>query len=336
MYEEDLKRLVCLHPELIEPGFVVLEEESPISTGQTCYNCDLRGKDKADRNVYVELKLKAGRDVVYQIAKYKTFARDQARYIVAALDFHPEAKKVLETMDFETVEIDSKRAAELLEQARANPALYQRKSTLTQKALGLKVGTGGPLYSVDQTKIVTSFMRAMEVGLGANLKLLPGYNMEGIDVKLSDKYRLFFFPESFPRDRLLIYNRARKAEEIHFIYVPDFSFRTGNSTERKLRFRKFLLSKSDELEESFNLPLFSSRCIRKMTEDHLEVTSQAWKGFSRVYYRPLDCWQHPDFIEMMVREFIDFAEKLAPLLDECFGMQQTGATLASRRTPRLI
>ncbi len=94
-------------------------------------------------------------------------------------------------MDFETVTMDSKRVAELWEKERGNPKLYQRKSTLMQKAPTL-MAKGGQVYSEDQTEVVTSFMRAMEEDLSANLDLLPGYKLEGVDVRSSDKYRLLF------------------------------------------------------------------------------------------------------------------------------------------------
>lgn len=46
MLEEDLQRIVCLHPDLIEPGLTIVEEEFPIRTGNTCYRCDLKGTDR--------------------------------------------------------------------------------------------------------------------------------------------------------------------------------------------------------------------------------------------------------------------------------------------------
>jgi hypothetical protein len=86
-----------------------------------------------------------------------------------------------------------------------------------------------------------------------------------------------------------------------------------------LRFHDFLLEKSGELEQLFGLEVFSNRRIRHNTEDHLQVTAQAWKGFSKVCWRPLESWQNPGFIEEMVRGFLDFAEKVTPLVEECFG-----------------
>lgn len=53
MLEENLKRIVCLHPELIEEGFVVKEEEYPVKCDHICYRCDLMGEDKNGGTVFV-------------------------------------------------------------------------------------------------------------------------------------------------------------------------------------------------------------------------------------------------------------------------------------------
>jgi RecB family endonuclease NucS len=68
VYEEDLKRIVCLHPELVEEGLVVEQEEYPVRTSQTTYRCDLKGRDRKGGLVFIELKLEAGHSVVYQIS----------------------------------------------------------------------------------------------------------------------------------------------------------------------------------------------------------------------------------------------------------------------------
>lgn len=53
LLEENLKRIVCLHPELIEEGFVVKEEEYPVKCDHICYRCDLMGEDKNGGTVFV-------------------------------------------------------------------------------------------------------------------------------------------------------------------------------------------------------------------------------------------------------------------------------------------
>jgi hypothetical protein len=45
MYEKNLKRIVCLFPELIEEGLTIEEEEYPIRSSHTTYRCDLKGKE---------------------------------------------------------------------------------------------------------------------------------------------------------------------------------------------------------------------------------------------------------------------------------------------------
>jgi len=315
LLEEDLKRIICLHPELIEDGLTIEQEEYPVRTGSTTYRCDLKCKDKEGNTVFIELKLNAGKNVIYQIAKYKTFLNEEGRFMVAAFDFDDEAKQILENLGFEAKKIDIKKSEEVLQNERDNPKLYQRNSILTEKIKTLSKDFTQSLYSNEEKEIVKKFMNALKQIIIDNPELTMGFKVEGgLDIRRKDEYRLLLISDEFPSDRIVIYNRARKREEIHIMYVPDFSFETG-STPKKQAFKKYIIKQKDDIMHIFNLPLFTARQRNKNKFDNrLEITCQAWKGFSRVYTKNIKTWNQPDFIEMVSIDLFDFIENIVPIV----------------------
>ncbi|AZR74242.1 hypothetical protein BBF96_13040 [Anoxybacter fermentans] len=316
MLEEDLKRIVCLHPEIIEDGLKVEQEEYPIKADRTTYRCDLKCKDKNDKTVFIELKLNAGKNVVYQIAKYKTFLKESGRYMVVAFEFDDETEKVLKVLGFETRKINLMEVEKLLNKERNNPKLYQRKSNLIKNVNIKTMELTHSLYSNEEKEIVKFFMNTLKQIVEENMELTMGFEVEDLDIRKKDEYRLLLKSSEFPSDRLVVYNRARKREEIHLMFVPDFSFNTG-STDKKKHFEEFIIERKEIIEEIFDLPLFKARQKNKL-DNRLEITCQAWKGFSRVYVRDLMNWNHPDFIEMVSRSLFDFIESIVPIVRDFY------------------
>ena len=84
--EEDLHDLLMAAPELIEEGLIFKKHE--VVLGQEA-RCDLHFIDRLGKDLYVEVKSKAGDQAVGQIIKYKIANGKSvsARYMVAAQDF---------------------------------------------------------------------------------------------------------------------------------------------------------------------------------------------------------------------------------------------------------
>jgi hypothetical protein len=306
MYEEDLKRVVCLHPELIEDGLIIEQEEYPVRTPYGTYRCDLKGRDRKGDTVFIELKLQAGHSVVYQIAKYRTFL-GEGRFVVAALGFDSEVENVLKGLGFECVLINPTRLEGLLDRERDNPDLYVRKTPYRHP------------YTESERETVASFMENLHKFMSDSSELPGGSELMGdVDVRSSDKYRIFLSVPNSPSDRFVIYVRARKMNEIHLSFVPDFSFSTGGSP-RKDAFEDFVRSRRADIEGAFGL---SFRTVRGGTGfgDWLEITAQAWKGLSRVISRPLDSWKKPDLVEIVGYAMFGFVETVTPLLRDFFGV----------------
>ena len=201
---------------------------------------------------------------------------------MAAFYFAPGVEQRLAESGFEAITIDYDTAGDLLEKEIDNPALYRRKSNVSGP-LRLKFEEGNYIYTDDQKEIVLSLMEELKKGIEGNPDSFPGFKLEDLDLRKNDQYRLLLIPEKYPQDRLLTYNRARKGNEIHFMYVPDFSFTTQKSTQRKIQFRRFINNQKERIEELFGLELFSN--TKKLAEVHLVITAQAWKGFSQIYNR---------------------------------------------------
>lgn len=315
MLEEDLKRIICLRPELIEEGFKVDQEEYPVRTDVTTYRCDLKGKDKSGQTVFVELKLSADKHVVYQISKYKTFIPEKGRFIVAAFNFDSETKKVLEALGFETKELKMAYTEELLEKEKDNPELYNRKSSIVKSQRFKQIISKSSLYTQEEQETIKLFMNALGQIIEDNAEMTLGFRLQGLDVRSQDKYRLLLRSDEFPSDRIVIYNRARKREEIHIMFVPDFSFNPG-STDKKRRFKTYVENRRKDIEQIFDLLFVDSG--DNIMQEHLEITCQAWKGFSKVIVRGVERWNHPDFIEMVGRQIFEFIDSTVPIVREFY------------------
>ena len=140
------------------------------------------------------------------------------------------------------------------------------------------------------------------------------YSVRG---KSKDKHTLIFTSKEFPEDCLVIYTRARLAKEIHFMYVPDYSKTTQMGTKKKEQFYDYILNNKSYLEDLFDQTLYASTKAPKNSEK-LEISPQAWKGFSRVYIRDIDQWLNPDFIQIMGQKFIEFVEKTVPVVKDFY------------------
>jgi len=292
---------------------VIQEEEFLIRSREgRPYRCDLRGTDKAGKTVLIELKLRAEKEVVYQIAKYRTYTEQGGRYMVVALNIATETDEILHNLGFETKVLDEGEVLSLLSRERHNPALYQRIFDTKLSPDGqARRGMSKPSYTGDEYNIARAFLQDMEGSINQNVELVSPFSVQGLDIR-QDKFRLMLYSTEFPSDRLLIYTRARKRDEIHLMYVPDFSFSTKKSTHRKVDFAQYIRDKESVLTESLCAPLLSSPS--GYTDTRLEVTSQAWKGFSFVFIRDVSLWNLPDFTEILTHKFFDYCEVVIPFV----------------------
>jgi len=105
--ESEVKRVLMMHPELIEPGLRILEDEKRLGSGQA----DLYGVDKDGNPVIIELKrVTATRDAVLQLYSYVKFFEAshgrQPRGILVAPAFSPSAIEALSRLRLEYRLID--------------------------------------------------------------------------------------------------------------------------------------------------------------------------------------------------------------------------------------
>ncbi|HQL35911.1 MAG TPA: hypothetical protein PLG67_04875 [Bacillota bacterium] len=321
MYEEDLKRAVCLRPELIEPGLTIEKEEYPIRGEETTYRCDLKGTDSKGNTVFIELKLKANKRVLFQIAKYKAYSKIDGRYIVAALEFDSGVETVIKSTGFEAIRIDNTTLNKILNTEKDNPLLYERKTPFIYSKKekidsDIKANRG---YSPEESEIVSNFMESIKQFIIDNRKEMLGFHFYDYSIRgnSKDKHTLIFNSKEFPGDCLVIYTRARLAKEIHFMYVPDYSKTTQMRTKKKEQFYDYIENNKSYLEDLFDQTLYASTRAPKNCEK-LEISPQAWKGFSRVYIRDIDQWLNPDFIHIMGQQFIEFVEKTVPVVKDFY------------------
>lgn len=220
-------------------------------------------------------------------------------------------KSVLQELGFGCVEINTGRVLGLVDSERNNPRLYDRK---TYGRNSRKVPYQ-QIYSESERETVALFMDQLHAFLSDTPDLPGGAQVVGnVDIRSSDKFRILMSIPNRPKDRFVVYVRARKMNEIHLLFVPDFSFSTGGSS-RKDAFRQFIDSRKTGVESAFGLPLYRPGG-RNGFGDWLEITAQAWKGLSKIIARPLDSWQNRDFVEMIGHAMLDFMETTMPLLHE--------------------
>jgi len=321
LYEEDLKRIVCLHPELIEDGLTIEHEEYPVRTPNTTYRCDLKARDREGQLVFIELKLHAGQTVVFQIAKYRAFLKEQGRFVVAAFAFDTHVDTVLKDMGFECVHLNADKVEELLDKERSNPALYLRRTAVLPRLPGLRKTSYRHQYTDSERETVDSFMKNLRRFILDSGGLPQGVEVLGdVDVRRSDEYRILMSVPNSPSDRFVIYVRARKMNEIHLSFVPDFSFSTSGSP-RKDAFKEFVTdSRKGDIESVFGLS-FRRPSRGNDFGDWLEITAQAWKGLSGVIARPLESWKNPDFVEIVGVAMLDFVETVMPFVNDFFKLR---------------
>ena len=322
--ERDLQRIVCLKPELVEENLKVLNEEYPIKGLFSTYRCDLYCLDQNENIVFVELKLIAAKDVVFQIGKYKTFSETNGRFIVAALEFEPETKKILENLGFETITLDINLVTKHLTNEKDNPLLYIRKTQKKETPPKISRPFKEDTPDEEAEKINYEFLKKVKENL--DQELINGFEIEGIATD-RNKYSLLLRSVKQTDDKVVIYHR-RKDSEIHIIYSPDYSPQTGRKNkkrvdstkiDKKTEFHHYILDNANIVSNTFNLPLFETKQRKKTSEpNRLEITHQAWKGLSRVYTTPSSRWLEPDFIEMVTRDLYDFIDNVNLIIPDFY------------------
>lgn len=328
MIEDDLKRVVCLHPELVEKGLVIEEEEYPIRGQDTTYRCDLRGRDINGKLVFIELKLNASHRCEFQIFKYRTLAGQEGRFLVACLNVAPDVPRVLKEHGYEFVQIDSAKARQLLEDSKSDPQLYWRKwpaqSVRKQrpiKTLGEREG-----YTDEEERLVMEVFKelaelipaALSPSLGVKLlQPVPYLRSHGQKVWL-----LFSAPTATSTDRFAVYARSRDSvkEGLELHFVPCFSASGGGAkrvgtqaSKRKADFCRYVSARKPSVEDALgrafsdDLPEYGNT---------LRITSQGWKGLCLRIARPLPEWEKPDFPALVAQRFVSFVERTLPFIKE--------------------
>ncbi len=112
--EEDLYRVLIDHPDLIERGFRISEQQKGLGSGKA----DLTGYDKDGRYTVVEVKkVPAGTDAVKQLFKYVAEMRETSpdvRAILVAPSIQASAKKLTSSLSIDYHPIDLKKCVEIL------------------------------------------------------------------------------------------------------------------------------------------------------------------------------------------------------------------------------
>ncbi|WP_191090708.1 endonuclease NucS domain-containing protein [Niallia endozanthoxylica] len=321
MYEKDLKRIVCLFPDLIEEGLSIEHEEFPIRSGISTYRCDLKGKDKNGNTVFIELKLKADEAVLFQIGKYKTFVQGEGRFMVAAFDFKPDLPPVLSNHGYEYIVIDQKRAALLLEENQYNPDLFNRKLSAVKefkKGFSSKSVPTHSLYKENERQAISELMNELKEMLKNHLRQQFNITFETFDIRKKDEHRLIFQSPTGAGDKFIIYTRPREMNIIELQFVPDFSLTTGYTTPRKEAFKEYVNKHKNEVLELFGFHELFSKSPKDVLHmgDHLLHTKQAWKALHYRIVSPIEEWNKPDFCEWTAMKFIEFIEILFPFIRE--------------------
>lgn len=115
--EEDMQRTILTKPEIIEPGFRVIEYEKRVEPGFV----DVYGTDRDGKLVVIEIKRKAaGKDAVFQLAKYVKAISEAStkpiRPILAAPSLMKGTQRLLHTTGIEFHRLDPKQCAKVLKE----------------------------------------------------------------------------------------------------------------------------------------------------------------------------------------------------------------------------
>jgi RecB family endonuclease NucS len=112
--EEDIYRVLLVHPNLIEDGFRISSQQKEFESGKA----DLVGYDKDGRYTVVEVKrVAANKSAVKQLFKYVSRMRvtsPDTRAILVAPSIQPAARRLSATLSIEFSQIDLRRCVELL------------------------------------------------------------------------------------------------------------------------------------------------------------------------------------------------------------------------------
>ena len=122
--EEDMRRAILAHPDILESGFHPISYEKKIEPGFV----DVYGRDSLNKLVVVEIKRRtAGRTAVIQLAKYleaiKGDASREVRGILAAPSMAKGIQQLLSTLNLEFKLLSPKKCAELLGEKRKGHSL---------------------------------------------------------------------------------------------------------------------------------------------------------------------------------------------------------------------
>jgi RecB family endonuclease NucS len=118
--EEDMHRAILLEPSILEEGFKPISYEKKVEPGFV----DVYGVDKDGKLVVVEIKRKtAGKDAVFQLAKYidaiRTKSNREVRGILVAPDIAKDVQRLLLTLGLEFKALNPKKCAEILRRTEA-------------------------------------------------------------------------------------------------------------------------------------------------------------------------------------------------------------------------
>lgn len=320
MLEEDLRRAICLEPNLIEDGLRMEAEEFPISGPASTYRCDLRGVDRNGVPVYIELKLVASDSTPFQIMKYRSFARETGRFMVVATSFRQGVQKVLIDNGYEAITVDVDRITSVLDRNKGNPLLYARRNGIRLPPTPSTRSV--PSHTPEEREIVLNLMDALASTIPLNLPEGCGVNLirkpdNGSAGRVKKLWLLFTSPTSDPSDRFTIYARPRVLDGLDLGFTPSYSTSGAipdSWTKRKSRFFELVRNDRGQVEQDFGLPLYEMKPQDEF-EDHLVITHQRWKGFYLRINKPLAEWANPDFAQVTAGKFLDFVSKTTCLLN---------------------
>ncbi|MCY0868349.1 MAG: endonuclease NucS [Desulfurococcus sp.] len=124
--EAEMKSIIVRHPEIVEPGFRVVEDEKKLEAGQA----DIYGLDKNGNPVIVELKrVTASREAVLQlysyVESYESKYGRRPRGILVAPSFSPSALEALHRLKLEYKRVDPRELYKLAVEKGLKKSLFK-------------------------------------------------------------------------------------------------------------------------------------------------------------------------------------------------------------------